>query len=127
MRKLDDGSNKLFLIFEEKSQKYRSHYLFNPSRLLWSGGRIDQAHHDGRAYMALHEAVALDDAIAKGLELTKEEETLTIVMADHSHPFTFNGYPFRGQSILGNYKLTFFIRFSCRDFALYSFFFTVLH
>lgn len=59
----------------------------------------------GRGYMALHETVAFDNAIAKGLELTKEEETLTIVMADHSHPFTFNGYPFRGQSILGKCDL----------------------
>ncbi|KAM7399747.1 hypothetical protein PAMP_018993 [Pampus punctatissimus] len=72
--------------------------------LLVEGGRIDQAHHDGRAYMALHETVAFDYAIAKGLELTKEEETLTVVMADHSHPFTFNGYPFRGQSILAGGK-----------------------
>lgn len=67
-----------------------------------SGGRIDQAHHAGRASMALHEALAFDHAIAKGLELTKEHETLTVVMADHSQPLTFNGYPFRGQSILGN-------------------------
>ncbi|XP_039986972.1 alkaline phosphatase, tissue-nonspecific isozyme [Xiphias gladius] len=73
--------------------------------LLVEGGRIDQAHHAGRAYMALHETVAFDDAIAKGLELTKEYETLTIVMADHSHPVTFNGYPFRGQSILGKSPL----------------------
>ncbi|KAK5928912.1 hypothetical protein CgunFtcFv8_010192 [Champsocephalus gunnari] len=73
--------------------------------LLVEGGRIDQAHHAGRASMALHEAVALDYAIAKGLELTNEEETLTVVMADHSHPFTFNGYPFRGQSILGKSPL----------------------
>ncbi|MEQ2160035.1 hypothetical protein GOODEAATRI_029370, partial [Goodea atripinnis] len=68
-------------------------------------GRIDQAHHAGRAYMALHEAVAFDDAIAKGLNLTKEEETLTIVTADHSHPLTLNGFPFRGQSILGKSPL----------------------
>uniref|UniRef100_A0A3Q2Y532 Alkaline phosphatase n=1 Tax=Hippocampus comes TaxID=109280 RepID=A0A3Q2Y532_HIPCM len=73
--------------------------------LLVEGGRIDQAHHDGRAYMALHETVAFDNAIAKGLELTNEEETLTIVMADHSHPITFNGYPFRGHSILGKSPL----------------------
>ncbi|XP_070685154.1 alkaline phosphatase, tissue-nonspecific isozyme [Pempheris klunzingeri] len=73
--------------------------------LLVEGGRIDQAHHAGRAYMALHETVAFDYAIAKGLELTKEHETLTIVMADHSHPVTFNGYPFRGQSILGKSPL----------------------
>ncbi|KAM6987639.1 alkaline phosphatase, tissue-nonspecific isozyme [Tautogolabrus adspersus] len=73
--------------------------------LLVEGGRIDQAHHDGRAYMALHETVAFDNAIAKGLELTKEQETLTVVMADHSHPFTLNGFPFRGQSILGKSPL----------------------
>ncbi|KAA0701654.1 Alkaline phosphatase, tissue-nonspecific isozyme [Triplophysa tibetana] len=69
--------------------------------LLVEGGRIDQAHHDSRASMALHEAVALDDAVARALQLTNENETLTIVTADHSHAFTFNGYPFRGNSILG--------------------------
>lgn len=68
-----------------------------------SAGRIDQAHHDGRAYMALHETVALDNAVAKSLQLTSEQETLTIVTADHSHPLSHNGFPFRGQSILGNY------------------------
>ncbi|XP_070826759.1 alkaline phosphatase, tissue-nonspecific isozyme [Chaetodon trifascialis] len=73
--------------------------------LLVEGGRIDQAHHSGRASMALHEAVAFDYAIAKGLELTKEHETLTVVTADHSHPLTFNGFPFRGQSILGKSPL----------------------
>ena len=52
--------------------------------------------------MALHEAVALDRAVAKALELTNEEETLTVVTADHSHPLVVNGYPFRGNSILGN-------------------------
>lgn len=64
--------------------------------------------------MALHETVAFDYAIAKGLELTKEHETLTVVMADHSHTVTFNGYPFRGQSILGNYLtscIQFFLQF----------------
>uniref|UniRef100_A0AAQ4NSZ5 Alkaline phosphatase n=1 Tax=Gasterosteus aculeatus aculeatus TaxID=481459 RepID=A0AAQ4NSZ5_GASAC len=73
--------------------------------LLVEGGRIDQAHHAGRASMALHETVAFDHAIAKGLELTAEHDTLTVVMADHSHPVTFNGYPFRGQSILGKSPL----------------------
>uniref|UniRef100_A0A3P8V5A2 Alkaline phosphatase n=1 Tax=Cynoglossus semilaevis TaxID=244447 RepID=A0A3P8V5A2_CYNSE len=73
--------------------------------LLVEGGRIDQAHHDGRAFMALHEAVAFDYAIARALELTKEHETLTIATADHSHTITHNGYPFRGQSILGKSPL----------------------
>ncbi|XP_037318426.2 alkaline phosphatase, tissue-nonspecific isozyme [Pungitius pungitius] len=73
--------------------------------LLVEGGRIDQAHHAGRASMALHETVAFDYAIAKGLQLTAERDTLTVAMADHSHPVTFNGYPFRGQSILGKSPL----------------------
>ncbi|XP_028980614.2 alkaline phosphatase, tissue-nonspecific isozyme isoform X2 [Esox lucius] len=73
--------------------------------LLVEGGRIDQGHHASRASMALHETVALDNAVAKGLELTNEEETLTLVTADHSHSFSFNGYPFRGQSILGKSPL----------------------
>lgn len=76
-----------------------THFLYS---LL--AGRIDQAHHDGRAYMALHETVALDNAVAKSLQLTNEQETLTIVTADHSHPLSHNGFPFRGQSILGNYE-----------------------
>lgn len=69
-----------------------------------SAGRIDQAHHEGRAYMALHETVALDNAVAKSLQLTSEQETLTIVTADHSHPLSLNGFPFRGQSILGKFE-----------------------
>ncbi|XP_076137896.1 alkaline phosphatase, tissue-nonspecific isozyme [Alosa pseudoharengus] len=73
--------------------------------LLVEGGRIDQGHHASRAAMALHEAVALDEAVAKGLELTNEEETLTLVTADHSHGLSFNGYPFRGNSILGKSPL----------------------
>ncbi|KAM3616456.1 uncharacterized protein V6R79_018320 [Siganus canaliculatus] len=73
--------------------------------LLVEGGRIDQAHHAGRAAVSLHEAVAFDNAIAKGLELTEEHETLTVVTADHSQPMTWNGFPFRGQSILGKSPL----------------------
>ncbi|XP_063060386.1 alkaline phosphatase, tissue-nonspecific isozyme [Engraulis encrasicolus] len=73
--------------------------------LLVEGGRIDQGHHASRASMALQEAVTLDEAVAKGLELTNEEETLTLVTADHSHALSFNGYPFRGNSILGKSPL----------------------
>lgn len=83
-----------------------------------SAGRIDQAHHEGRAYMALHETVALDNAVAKSLQLTSEQETLTIVTADHSHPLSLNGFPFRGQSILGKYET---FNYSFKIFRKYYF------
>lgn len=37
------------------------------------GGRIDHAHHDTLAHRALDEAVAMDEAIEKALDLTSEE------------------------------------------------------
>ena len=43
-----------------------------------------------------------DNAIAKASQLTSETDTLTLVTADHSHVFTFGGYPLRGTSIFGN-------------------------
>ncbi|XP_030632672.1 alkaline phosphatase-like [Chanos chanos] len=73
--------------------------------LLVEGGRIDQAHHENCASKALHEAVALDYAVERALTLTNEEDTLTVVTADHSHPFTINGFTFRGSSILGKVPL----------------------
>ena len=51
--------------------------------------------------MALTEAVMFDNAIAKANELTSELDTLILVTADHSHVFTFGGYPLRGTSIFG--------------------------
>ena len=51
---------------------------------------------------ALGDAVALSDAVEKAADLTSQEDTLIIVTADHSHPFTVNGYPTRGRNILGN-------------------------
>lgn len=68
---------------------------------LSAGGRIDQGHHEGRAHLALTEAVSFDDAISKASQLTSEEDTLTLVTADHSHVFTFGGYTLRGSSIFG--------------------------
>ena len=65
------------------------------------GGRIDHAHHDNWAYKALDDTVALDDAIARALDLTDEEETLIIATADHSHVFTMAGYGANSHDILG--------------------------
>ena len=69
---------------------------------LLAGGRIDHGHHANIAYRALTEAVMFDNAIAKANELTSEAATMTLVTADHSHVFTFGGYPLRGTSIFGN-------------------------
>ncbi|XP_010835397.1 PREDICTED: intestinal-type alkaline phosphatase-like, partial [Bison bison bison] len=69
--------------------------------LFVEGGRIDHGHHESIAYRALTEAVMFDNAIARASQLTSEADTLTLVTADHSHVFTFGGYPLRGTSIFG--------------------------
>jgi len=69
--------------------------------LMVEGGRIDHAHHDNYAQMALHETAEMDDAVAYAARNTDPADTLIIVTADHSHSFTMNGYPARGNDILG--------------------------
>ncbi|KAM9035271.1 alkaline phosphatase, tissue-nonspecific isozyme isoform 2-T2 [Sarcophilus harrisii] len=69
--------------------------------LLVEGGRIDHGHHEAKAKQALHEAVEMDRAIGLAGALTSENDTLTVVTADHSHVFTFGGYTRRGNSIFG--------------------------
>ena len=69
--------------------------------LMVEGGRIDHAHHAGNAYRALTDTIAMDQAVKKAMELTRDEDTLIIVTADHSHTFTIAGYPSRGNPILG--------------------------
>ncbi|XP_031757355.1 alkaline phosphatase, intestinal, gene 2 isoform X1 [Xenopus tropicalis] len=69
--------------------------------LFVEGGRIDHGHHDGNAKQSLTEALEFDKAVLRGGQLTQENETLTVVTADHSHVFTFGGYTDRGNSIFG--------------------------
>ena len=68
--------------------------------LMVEGGRVDHAHHEGNAYRALHEAIELARAVQKAADISGED-TLIIVTADHSHTLTINGYPTRGNDILG--------------------------
>ncbi|XP_059134180.1 intestinal-type alkaline phosphatase 1-like isoform X1 [Peromyscus eremicus] len=77
------------------SRNPRGFYLFV------EGGRIDQGHHAGTAYLALTEAVMFDSAIDKADQLTSEQDTMILVTADHSHVFSFGGYTLRGTSIFG--------------------------
>lgn len=69
--------------------------------LLVEGGRIDHAHHADNAARALEDADALDQAVKAALEATDPADTLVIVTADHSHTLAINGYPRRGNPILG--------------------------
>ncbi len=69
--------------------------------LMVEGGRIDHAHHEGRAALALHDGQAFAAAVSAALERVDLDETLIIVTADHSHVFTIAGYPARGNPILG--------------------------
>ena len=69
--------------------------------LLVEGGKIDLAHHDNMAYLALHDTLALEKAVMKASEMTSSKDTLLIITADHSHSFTVNGYPERGNEIFG--------------------------
>ncbi|XP_067272500.1 intestinal-type alkaline phosphatase [Pseudorasbora parva] len=69
--------------------------------LFVEGGRIDHGHHAGQAKYALTEAVEFDRAIARASELTSEVDTLSVVTADHSHVFSFGGYSYRGNPVLG--------------------------
>ncbi|XP_052817651.1 alkaline phosphatase, tissue-nonspecific isozyme-like isoform X2 [Mya arenaria] len=68
--------------------------------LMVEGARIDHAHHETKAKKALYDTLAFEEAVQVALNLTNPEETLTIVTADHSHVFTINGYPDRGNGIL---------------------------
>jgi alkaline phosphatase len=69
--------------------------------LMVEGGRIDHAHHDGRAHRALADTVALDEAVRTALDMTRRQDALILVTADHSHTLTIAGYARRGTPILG--------------------------
>lgn len=66
------------------------------------GARIDMAHHDNYAKLALIEAVEFDEAVAAAVAMTDPTDTLIIVTADHSHAAIMNGYPKRNNEILGS-------------------------
>ncbi|MBI1733195.1 MAG: alkaline phosphatase [Gammaproteobacteria bacterium] len=69
--------------------------------LMVEGGRIDHALHGNNAHHALTDTAAFSDAVAAAVGLTRMEDTLIIVTADHSHVLTMAGYPTRGNPILG--------------------------
>jgi alkaline phosphatase len=74
--------------------------------LMVEGGKIDHALHDSNAKNALEEVVDFDNAIQAALDRMRSidpglEHTLIVVTADHDHTMVMNGYPKRGNPILG--------------------------
>lgn len=69
--------------------------------LMIEGGRIDLAHHEGKAAYALREVQELSQAVEIARASVDLSDTLILVTADHSHVFTIGGYPTRGNPILG--------------------------
>ena len=65
------------------------------------GGRIDMAHHYGNAFRAMTDTIAFSDAVRTAIGKVDLRDTLIIVTADHSHTFFIQGYPVRGNNILG--------------------------
>ena len=71
-------------------------------RCLFSGGRIDHAHHGNAARVALEETLAFEEAVRTAVDMTSEEDTLIIVTSDHSHALSIASYASRGNNILGD-------------------------
>ncbi|ETN66325.1 alkaline phosphatase [Anopheles darlingi] len=69
--------------------------------LFVEGGLIDVAHHETWARLALDETAEYSKAIGTARRMTSEQDTLIVVSSDHSHTMTYNGYPKRGNDILG--------------------------
>ena len=63
--------------------------------LVVEGGRIDTAHHETTARLALDEAVEFQNAVDFVAKSTNEEETLIVVTSDHSTVLTVGGYMVR--------------------------------
>ncbi len=72
--------------------------------MMIEGGRVDHGLHASDAQRALGDAAALDDAIATAVAMTDPRETLIVVTADHSHTLIIQGYPDRGNPVLGLVK-----------------------
>lgn len=69
--------------------------------LFVEGGRIDHAHHDTLAHIALDETVEFAKAVELAKDQLNDDNSLLLVTADHSHTMTFAGYGARGSNVFG--------------------------
>jgi len=119
-----NGSGQIFGLFEPSHMQYdldrnaqkepsladmTTHAIRRLSKnssgyvLMVEGGRVDHGLHAGNAARALGDAKALDEAVAAAVAMAGKD-TLIIVTADHSHTLMIQGYPDRGNPILGLVK-----------------------
>lgn len=61
--------------------------------LFVEGGKIDLAHHDVYAKIALDETAELSKAVQAAVDMTNEDDTLIVVTSDHAHTMSYAGYP----------------------------------
>lgn len=61
--------------------------------LFVEGARIDMAHHENWARIALEETEEFSKTIEMVRNMTNEIDTLIVVTSDHSHTMTYSGYP----------------------------------
>lgn len=101
VRDTSDGGEPSLADMTERAIRVLKRKDSNGFVLMVEGGRIDHAHHQNHAHLALREVVELDRAVERALGMVDLEDTLILVTADHSHSMTFNGYPVRGNDILG--------------------------
>ncbi len=69
--------------------------------LMVESGKVDHAHHGGNGYRALSDTQEYSQAVAAARAMTSERDTLIVVTADHGHTMVFQGYPRKGNDILG--------------------------
>lgn len=73
--------------------------------LMVESGRIDHAHHENRARLALDEVAHLNDVVDYLKSQVDLSETLIVLTADHSHTMTVSGYPKRKLNILSEFTI----------------------
>ncbi len=73
---------------------------------LFTGGKIDHAHHAALAEKAFDETVEFAKAVELARKRTSEENTLIVVTSDHSHTMSIAGYSVRKFQLWMPYKVS---------------------
>uniref|UniRef100_A0A1B0G9D9 Alkaline phosphatase n=1 Tax=Glossina morsitans morsitans TaxID=37546 RepID=A0A1B0G9D9_GLOMM len=95
----DENTNQPTL--EEMTIKAIEHLQHNENGyfVFIEGGLIDWLHHFNKPRLALDETIEFSKAIQAARQITSEEDTLIVVTADHSHAFSYGGYPQRKSDV----------------------------